>query len=145
VHRGQDARTLGDARIDGVAQAHIDEVVRANIAHGGEPRLQSPSRVHGGVHGLLGGKAHQAVVDEVVIVLLELEREMRVRVDEAGENRRITQIDDPRARGGCGGSDRHDAIAAHHDGSAVLECGAGGVEQVSRFQNDGLRRLGTLR
>ena len=42
---------------------------------------------------------------------------------------RIAKIDDPRARRRRRGPDRHDVIAAHHDGNAVLERRAGRVEQ----------------
>ena len=148
VHRGEHARALGDAGVDGVAQADVDEVVRADVAHRGEAGFERAPGVHGRVHGLLGGKAHQAVVEAAVVVLVELIREVRVRVDEARQQGRIAEIDDARAGGLSAGADRHDAIAAHHHGGAILECGAGGIEHVGGLQHHGfgrgrgLRRLG---
>ena len=42
--------------------------------------------------------------------------------------------------GSAPAADRHDAIAAHHHGGAVLECGAGGIEHVGGLQHEGFGR-----
>ena len=100
VRRRQHARTDGDASIDGVAETDVDEVLRPDIAHRGEACLERAPRVESAVERLLGRETHDAVVHEVVVILFELEREVRVRIDKARQQRRIPEIDDPRPRRG---------------------------------------------
>ena len=96
VRRRQHARTDGDAGIDGVAQADVHEVHGPDVAHRGEARLERAPCIQGTVERLLGRETHDAVVHEVVVILFELEREVRVRIDKARQQRRIPEIDDRR-------------------------------------------------
>ena len=46
--------------VDRVAQADIDEIRRADVAHGGEAGFERAPRVQRRVERLLGGEAHDA-------------------------------------------------------------------------------------
>jgi hypothetical protein len=105
--------------------------------------MRGPERafgVEGGVQRLFSRKAHQVVVPAAVVVLLELHRQVCVRVNEAGQQRHIPEIDDARVGGHAGRAHRHDAVTAHHDNGAVLQRRTGGIKQMSGFEHDGLGR-----
>ena len=141
MHGREDPRPGSDARVDRVAQPDVDEVFGADVAHGGEAGFQRAPRVERGVQRLLGGEAHHAGVEEVVVVLLELHGEVRVRVDEARQDRGIAQVDEARA-GRHRGADRDDVIPAHDDDRVALELRAGRVEHARGLECDGFRRRG---
>ena len=57
----EDARPHGDARADGVAQADVQVLARAEVTDGGEAGVEQRACVRGGVQRLLGGEAHEAL------------------------------------------------------------------------------------
>ncbi len=61
VHRDQHARAGDDAGVDGVAQADVDVVARADVAHGGEPAITVRRAYSVARTRVLGDRAPQAV------------------------------------------------------------------------------------
>jgi hypothetical protein len=78
------------AGVDGIAQVHVDKAARAHVAHAGDAGHERGARIHHAVDGVLGiGLNELAIRIEVRIV-----GEMCVHIDEAGQNRHETEIDD---------------------------------------------------
>ncbi len=90
-----------DAGIDGVAQAHVDVVAGAHVAHGGEAGHEGLACVVSRANGLLGDGPPQVVEGRLVPVVPQLAGEMHVGVDEARKQRSVAEIDDRRAGRRC--------------------------------------------
>ena len=134
--RGRDhARTDDHAVVDGVAQSDVDEVAGADIAHRGEARFERALRVQRGRVRLLDRKAQHLLVERLVEILLKLAVQVRMRVDEARQQRRVAEIDHLGVRRRRA-ADRHDLVAFDDDRSTLRELARLAVEQVRRFQHD---------
>src|SRR5262249_8371278 len=90
---GQNARPFRDASVDGIAQPHIEELVCAHIPDGLESGRGGAPAVQPRVVSMFAGEAEDALVEAVVIILRKLRCQMNVRVNESGQNGRISQID----------------------------------------------------
>ena len=139
VHRGEHARTGDQPLVDRVAQADVDVVVGAEVAHGGEAGLERLFRVGRGVERLLGREA-QHVVDEVLRpARAELHGEMDMGVHQAGEQRRVSEIDHRGARRHGEAGTRGDDLAALDDHHTVRLAGlARAVEDMRRLEHGAL-------
>jgi hypothetical protein len=96
-------------RGDRVAQADVDRVARAEVSHRGEPGLERRAREPARLEHPLGGlllERRQLVGGPVQ---RGLERQVRVRVDQARQQRRVPELDHARI-----GRNRH-AIAGGED------------------------------
>src|SRR4029078_12313253 len=133
---GRATATCVAAAVDGVAQPEAEVVAGADVAHGGEARLEGLLRVHAGVKGLLRRLAHDALEEVEVEVLARLEGEVDVGVDEAGQQRDVAEVDDLRA-GGDGDVDAGNAVAGDDDGGVGDDVVGGAVEETGGFEGDG--------
>ena len=80
------------ARVDGVAQIHIHIAAGAHVAHRSESGHQRGTGIHHAIDGLFGvGRGQLAIGIEVGI-----HGQVRVHIDQAGQNGHAAQIDDRR-------------------------------------------------
>ena len=132
---------------DRIPQPHVEHVAAPHVAHRGEPGLEHLPRVHRGLDRLLGQLAAE-VVDELLLpVVGRLARQVGVRVDEAGRERRVAQVDDLGAGGdGQVGPDGQDLRPLDQDDPVGLERIHLGlaVEQPRGLDGDDRRRLRLL-
>jgi hypothetical protein len=137
----QQTRTFQAAGIDAVADRHVAEVGRADVAHAGEARQERAPRIDHSQHGFLGnGYSQAAVAGE-----LRIEGQVRVHVDKAGQARGAVQIHHGDARrhrrgGGraYGGDDA--GIVEHHQ--LVAKGAAGGHVQQAATTHRARRGVG---
>ena len=140
VHRDQHARARNLAVADGVAQADVDVVARAHVAHGGEAGHQRLAHDIDGVQRALRDGLLQPVQLLLAVVALEGVGEVRVRVDEARQQRRVAEVDGLRA-GGDGGVRTHAddlAVGYHYDQPGRDDVVALAVEHARGFEHVGL-------
>ena len=71
----------------------VDEVAAAQIAYRGEAGHQRIARVHGGADGPLRDGTPQAQQRGAVVIRVERVRQVRVGVDEAWQQRGVSQVD----------------------------------------------------
>ena len=116
VHGDQHARAGDIAIANGVAQANVEEVAGADVTDGGEACHQGDACVDAGVESLLGDSFLQGVEASLLVVVGIGKGEMRVGINEAGEQRGIAKFDDLRAGGNGGvGADGSDFSAGDDD------------------------------
>ena len=100
----QHARACRQAVVDGVAQRDVDVVAGTDVAHGGDAGLQRDLALCAAWKDCSTGKRIIDVVEAAGPVGVVVVGDMRVRIDEAGQQRRVAEVDDARARRGCGAS-----------------------------------------
>jgi hypothetical protein len=134
-----DARTGHVALVDRLAQAHVVELGRADVANGGEAGLQGDL----GVAGLDHAPEGVAVLQAVVAADLGDAVEMDVHVDQARQQGRARQVDHlgpGRNRVARLAHRRDPAVGDHH--LRIVDILAGGhVEQPRGAHHLDLRRL----
>src|SRR6202000_298439 len=91
---GQNARADDPTVVDGIAQADVDVITGAEVADAREAGVDGLARVRGSEQRLLRRLAHEGLVEVEVVVVARLPGEVDVGVDEAGEERGVTEIDD---------------------------------------------------
>src|SRR5437763_5887431 len=91
MNRYEHPRTDRPPVVDGVAQTDVDVIARADVADGCEASLDCFPRECRREDGLLGRMAHQRLKIVEVEVLLILFGEVNVRIDQAGEKRRVAE------------------------------------------------------
>ncbi len=101
VHGDEHARPGYHSFANGVAQTNIEIVAGAYISHGSEARHEGYARVRAGVQRLLGNGFLQAVYSVLFPIVRIHRREVRVGVDEAGQECGVSKIDGF----GAGGND----------------------------------------
>ena len=126
------------AALDGVVQAEVDELGGAQVADGGEARVERAPGVLGGVLRLLGGPAQEDVHLVAVPALPRLEGDVRVRVDEAGQKRGVAEVDDLRARRRRAAHLR-DALVLHHHQAGPHQGALARIEEAGGLEDHGLR------
>ena len=137
------ARPRHAAGVDGVAQADVDEVIAAEVAHEGEAGHQRAVRALGRLDCALGDLLLEVVELVGLPVARGFARQMRVRVHEAGQERRVAKVDDLRAGGRRGlGADGGDLVAVDDDDAGRDERVALAVVQMRRAQHDRFGRGG---
>src|SRR5450759_4089602 len=98
--------------VDGVAQTDVDVVVSADVAHRGEAGVDRLARKSRGQDGLLRRLPHQSLKVLKVVVVAILLGEMYVRIDQAGEECGIPEVDYLRVRGDVDvGAGRDDVVS----------------------------------
>ena len=85
---GVDTRARNHAFIDGVAQRDIGIAAGAYIAHRGESGFQRDARILGADERFFGNRDSQLLVAKV-----RIESEMRVGINQSGQQRSVGQID----------------------------------------------------
>ena len=116
VHGDQHPRAGNLAGRDRIAQADIDIVARSHIAHRREAGHQSTAHDIHSVERALRDVLLQRVQFLDAVVALVRVGQVRVRVDKAGQQRRIAQIDRLGARRKCRlGARRDDLTVGDHD------------------------------
>ena len=124
---------------DSVAQADIDEIAGPHIADGGEARHEGTAHDIDGVQRSLRDVFLEVVQFLDAVVTLVGVSEVRVRVDEDGEQRGIAQIDDFGAGGKCRVcADCGDLTVNHDDEARGGHTIALTVEHVGGFEDVGL-------
>ncbi len=128
--RHQDVRADDPPPVDRVADREHRLVIRADVAHGREPGPQRPPGVDHRVHGELGPGVRVAVAPfDPVTAECHLIPQVHMRVDQAGQDEAIGEIDDiDRASRGAGepggrqepGHDPFDAVIVDHDRHVLL-------------------------
>ena len=128
------ARAGNQALIDGVAYVDV-AVHRAfgfDVAHGGEAGFEIFFHVERGEDGaVLPGLLEEDVV--VVRVVGIGEHDVRVAIDQAGEDGGLGEVDDVRAGGDLdlvGGSDARDFIAVDHDDLVAQHLAIADIEEM---------------
>ena len=140
------ARALHESIIDRFAQRHVVEVRRADVADrresghqrllgvgDAEDRAERIKVAHGRV---VAGRIAERAADDV-----------RVRVDEAGQQRRVAELDRSRAGGNRDGalpSDGDDLVVGHDHDAVLDRRGAGAVDDARGVEDDGAGALGFL-
>ena len=136
VGRDEHARAGDGARGDPVPQAHVHVVGGAEVADRREAREERLPREFGRADCLLGGGALEVEDFVPEIVGSQIHREVHVAVDEAGEQRRVPEVDDRRARGdGDPSADRLDLRAFDDDHGVRRDGVAAGVKEPLRLQD----------
>src|SRR5262249_43394105 len=132
---GDDARAGEIALVDQVAQVGGEERLRADVANGGEARLQRAAGVHHRGHRRRQGRGLEGpdVLESVGPGL-----EVDVGVDQAGEHRRAGEIDH-RGAGRSGYAHGGDSVVLDPEGDVLLVRFGEAVEEASGFQVDDLR------
>jgi len=130
---GEDARTVGEAAIDGITEPDVDPLGGADVAHGREAGQQRDARDGAGFKGLLGGRGAQVVIFGQIAVHAERVGQMRVRVDQAGQQSGVAQIHDFRA-GGRGPAHLGDLPVLNDDQAWRDGLVGSAVEQARGFQ-----------
>jgi hypothetical protein len=138
------ARSGDVAGGDGVAQADVDVVARAEVAHRGHSGVDGLARVGRGQQRLLRRMPHQTFEVLAVVVLTRLEAEMSVGVDESRQQGHIAEIDHLGSRGN-GTADRLDARSFDDDDGVRHDRVGRAIEETRRFQCHDLRRHDLLR
>jgi hypothetical protein len=137
------ARTFDQALIDGVAKGDVGiaGALAFDVANAGKARMEREASVSGAFEGAKGLGLRGEVEDVAVGTGGCARHEVRVAVDEAGEERCAGEVDDfggfwrVRLQLG-GGADFLDALAFDEDGG-VFEVAAGGdVEEAGGFDED---------
>jgi hypothetical protein len=137
VGRDEHARPGHRAGGDRVPEAHVDEVVGAEVADGREAGEERAPRKHGRPDRLLGRRAPEVGDGIAEIVGPHLERDVRVAIDEAREQRRVPEVDDGGAgRDGQGAADGLDLRAFDEDHRVGDDGVSMPVEEALRFQGD---------
>ena len=88
AERRQDARSRQHAAIDRIAQRLVGR--RADALHGGEAVDQRDVGVFGAIQRRLVGRFRPGVIAALVV---EVPADVHVRVDEAGQQREVAQVD----------------------------------------------------
>ena len=101
VDGNEHARAGNLAGGDGVAQADIDEIAGPHIAHSGKTRHQGPAHDIDGIESALRDVLLEVVQFLHAVIALVRVSEVRVRVDQAGEQRGVAEIDGLGAGGEC--------------------------------------------
>ena len=101
VDRHQHPRTGNLAGLDGVPQADVDVIARPHVAHRREAGHQRTPHDIDGVQRALRDVLLQCVQFLDAVVALVGIGEVRVRIDEAGQERGIAQVDRLGAGGKC--------------------------------------------
>src|SRR5207248_2708795 len=106
--------------IDAALQAQVGEIVRAEHARSGDPAEKRPARVGVGLQRLLRRERHQVLDEGLGEVVLRFAGEMDVRVDQAGKQGRVAEIDHLRVRRHLhAASDGDDPVAFDDHGGAL--------------------------
>jgi hypothetical protein len=137
VGRDQHPRSGHLACVDRVPEAHVDEVARADVAHGGEAGQQGATCVLGRDDRLLGNGLLQRVQLVLLPVQAGLEAQVSVGIHEAGQQGRIAEVDDPRAGRHLGARARGDDLAVGDDHDAGGHHGVGLAVVETRGAEDG--------
>ncbi len=145
---GEDARPGDHAGGDRVAQGDVREArpLGAEVAHGSEARLQGGLRRH---HAADRPQLERLFQDLVVPggLVIGVEEEMRVHLDQPGDQGQSREIDPPRSGrrlDRAGGADRGDPAVLDQHVAPVEEALAGGIEDPGAGQQErsGSRRRG---
>ncbi len=146
AHGDEHPRPLDLAAARGVAQPHVDEGAGAEVAHRREADHQSLAHVDRGVERLLGDRLLEAVKLVLLPVVARLARQVRVRVHEAGQQRRVAEVDHLRARRRLPARARILNPPAHDDDDAGRHHAvAPAVEHPRGLDDDGFRLAALLR
>ncbi len=138
------ARTGDEAAIDGVAHGGVGcaRAFGAHVALGGEAGHQVVTRGQRGDDGAL----RDGFLHGLQILGAGMQEQMDVRVDQAGEQRGVAEIDDLRAGGMVdGGADGGDAVALDQDLAGRDDCSGFDIEQTRGVQDARVRRLSSER
>ena len=115
----------------------------ADISHRRETRLDGCARIGRGAQRLFRNVERQ-FFEPSLVEIGEVERHVRVRIHEAGRERRVTEIDHLRAVGRRQiGSNIDNLVALHDDDPVLDERVRLAVEQPGGFEHD--RLIGRLR
>ena len=110
VNRNQHSRPRNVSGVDGIAQPNIDEVGRPDIAYRGEAGHYGFARVGGGANRPFGDGPLQGKQRTAVIVGVELHGQMRMRVNETGQQRGVAQVDHRGSLGSAPADGLNDAV-----------------------------------
>jgi len=135
-------RAGDDSFLDRVAQSHVHEnAPRAHVAHGGEAGEERDPRVAGADVGLPRRGAFQRGRGAR---RLHFVHQVRMAVDEAGQDGEAREIDEARPRRGRlrGGQDFLDALAADEHQPIAQDRSALHIDESARTQRDEVVRLG---
>jgi hypothetical protein len=135
--RDHHPRTRCPAGVDRVAERDVDErPVAADVAHAREAGLQCGACVaHPGHRLLCAGPREQL---GVALPAVDLAHEVRMAVDQAGQERRARQLE----HGGVVGRlwrchDRGDPVSLDHDGAVGEQVAGDDVQQPFRADDEG--------
>ena len=135
---GDHARPDHVAIIDGIAQRNVRIVFRAHIAHGGKTSFERSQRVSRAVQRFARRRNLQAFIRERT----QFKGQMRVHVDQAGQQRGIRQIDRRVSR--CrlyfsGRRDLRNLFAFDHDRLIPAQLSGAHIEHAPRADHRPLR------
>ena len=137
VFRDRQPRTLREPEIDAALQAQVGEIVCAEHARSGDPAEKRPARVGVGLQRLLRRERHQVLDEGLGEVVLRFAGEMDVRVDQAGKQGRVAEIDHLRVRRHLhAASDGDDPVAFDDHDGAVDQRTRRGIEQARRSERE---------
>jgi hypothetical protein len=136
--RCDDARPRNVAGIDGVAQGDVGVRIGAHVTRRGESGLEHQARVLGARQC----RARRRNGDAGVARVFRIARQVRVRIDQARQQRLVAKIDHGRAGGnGQAAAGRGDALAGNQYHRIVDQRAAAHVDHMRSFhRGDG--RLG---
>ena len=136
VDRHQHARAGNLTVANGVAQADVDVVLGAEVAHRGEAGHEGDAGIHGGIKGALGDGLLEQVHLTLAVIGLVGVGEVGMGVHEARHEGGVAQIDGLGAGGDGGrGSYREDFALAHEDQSRGDDAIALAVEHTGGFEH----------
>ncbi len=139
IDRHQHPRTRQHSLGDRIAQAHVDKAVRihaSHIAHRREAALQRDAGLDRGLVSSLRDVKPEAI-DEKLVVGFHSDCQMRVRVDEAGAQCDVAEIDPLRAgRDSQVGSACGDLFSLDQDHAASFNPIRFAIEDSCGFESD---------
>ena len=127
--------------IDGIAHGGIGRAgaFRAHVALGGEAGHQV---VAGGQHGE-DGALRNGFLNGLQVLRAGMQEQVHMRVDQAGQQRAIAQVDDLRAgRMGDRGAGFDDAVVLHQHLTGRKIAPGFDIQHARRVQHDGVFRRG---
>ncbi len=136
VDSNQHAWARDIAAGDGVAQTNIEIIGGTDIADSGDAGHEGNAGVDAGIESLLGDWFLQGIQAVLFVIVGKHIGEMGVRVDEAGEERGVAEIDDFGAGRNCGGATDGDYFAGGNDHDAWRNESVGlTIVETSGFQD----------
>ena len=138
--RGHDARPNHVAIVNRVAQRNVRVVFRAEVAHGGKPRFERPPRVPRAMQRFARRGNFQSFIRERT----QFKGQMRVHVDQTGQQRGIRQIDRRVSHSRfylSGGRDLRNFVAFNHDRLIRAQLTRAHIQHTPRANYCPLRRL----